>query len=228
MPIIDPRESLEVALEGLDAITPITDYVPEGHTVVFDAPQRRGKTLAAVVLAFDSWRDGRDIFSNIKLGFPHAPLEFDELVLADGKSKYRGGHIFVDELNFFYDCRKSMSKDNRRFGAFLLQQKKQGCHLTGTTHSVDYLDLRFRQNYDIHIEPTVYPAYPRRPEILKLRITNGPLQAPFEKVIKLRCEDFLGLYDSSAVYDPFRKKVPTPPAAPAPAAHHPGSRGSLL
>lgn len=187
------------------------EHVPEGHTLIFEAPQRWGKTLSAVIWALEAYQKGRTVFSNIQLGFPHEPLEFSEMTLntstTDGekkRSKFWGGHIFIDELNFYFNGRRSMSEGNLEAGAFLLQQKKQGCNLTGTTHELESLDVILRMNYDFLIQPEVFPAYPEAPKVVKMKITNGPLQARYSRTIKLPAEPFLGLYDSFAVYDPFK------------------------
>lgn len=182
------------------------EHVPEGQTIIFEGPQRTGKTLGMVAWAYSAFSSGRDIFSNIGLTFEHAPLEFGDLVLEDGQSRFRGGHIVIDELNFFFDGRRSLSKPNVKFGAYLLQQKKQGCNVTGTTHNLEYLDLRIRDNYDFIIRPQVYPRYPEKPIILKLKIENGPLQPRLSKIVKFDCRPYLGMYNSFAVYDPFKNE----------------------
>jgi hypothetical protein len=188
-------------LESIGAIRP---HVPEGLAIIFEAPQRRGKTLAGVIWSLDYYQHGRNIFSNIQLGFPHSPIQFQDMKLEDGTSKYWNGHIFIDELNFYFGGRRSMSDKNIEGGAFLLQQKKQGCNLTGTTHNLLDLDVILRENFDFLITPTVYPEYPAVPQILKMVVENGPLQGKFKKTLTLDCRPFLGLYDSFAVYDPFK------------------------
>jgi hypothetical protein len=187
----------------------IREHVPEGNTIIFEAPQRWGKTLAMVIWALDSYQRGRTVFSNIQLGFPHSALEFGEIKLttaAGGRSPYWNGHIAIDELNFYFDGRRSLQKENIDFSAFLLQQKKQGCHLTGTTHDLESLDVRLRMNYDYVIRPKCYPIHPAAPQILKMDIENGPLQARFRRSLTLDCQPYLGLYDSFAVYDPFKNR----------------------
>lgn len=178
-------------------------YVPEGNLIIFDAPQRHGKTMAMVAFALDAYQNGRTVFSNIQLGFPHQPLEFDELELETGGAKFWNGHIAIDELNFYYDARRSLSGANIKFGTFLLQQKKQGCNLTGTTHDLFSLDLRLRQAFDFLIEPKVFPAFPETPQVLRLEISNGPMQAEFSRTVTFDCRFLMGLYDSFAVYNPF-------------------------
>ena len=201
------RDALEdggVPLEELRDISERFEHMPEGLIIPFEALQRMGKTLAMTIFAVDAWQNGRSIFSTIQLGIPHEPLEFIDLKLEDGSKRFWNGHIACDELNFLFDARASMSKVNRQFGAQLLQQKKQGCNLTGTTHSLDYLDLRFRQNYDYCIRPKVYPVYPAKPEFITLTIDHGPTQKYCHKKLKMPVAPYLGLYDTGAVYDPFK------------------------
>lgn len=180
--------------------------MPDGNTILFEAPQREGKTLSMVIWALDAWQQSRTVHSNIQLGFAHEPLEFSDVRLANGKSRFWNGHIALDELNFYFGNRSSMTAANIRASAFLLQQKKQGCNLTGTTHSVEYVDLRLREHHDFVVRPKVYPAFPARPILLKMVIENGPLQRPFRRSLSLDCRPFLGLYDTRAVYDPFKKQ----------------------
>lgn len=185
----------------------IREHVPEGSTTIFEGAQRSGKTLGMVIFGLDAFQSGRTVFSNIQLGYPHEPLEFQDIHLEDGQSRFWNGHIEIDELNFYFDARRSMSGPNLEFGAYLLQQKKQGCNITGTTHNLDYLDVRLRQHYDYLIVPTVYPKFPAAPQLLKLTIHNGPLQAYRRpRNLVLDCRRYLGLYDSFAVYDPFKSK----------------------
>lgn len=186
---------------------PQVGFVPEGQTIIFEGPQRVGKTLAAVAWAHLAYMQGRRIHSNVWLGFPHERLHFRDVSL-EGESRFRGAHVFIDELNFFFDGRRSLSAQNLRFAAFLLQQKKQGCNVTGTTHSLDSLDVRLRDNYDWVCRPRVHPAYPATPNLLRCDFEAGPLQTrPNHKPRKwgfvVRAGPFMGLYNTFETYDPF-------------------------
>jgi hypothetical protein len=215
-------------LESLESSNPKRPRVPEGVTIIFDAPQRKGKTLGGVVLSLDAQMRGRNIFSNIHLGFPHQPLQFEEIQLETSEekeagqlssSKFWNGHIFIDELNFYFDARKSISSANIEFSAFLLQQKKQGCNMTGTTHSIWSLDVRLRENFDFLVIPKVFPAFPDTPEYLQMEIMNGPLQANYYRKIILPCKKYLGLYDTFATYNPFAKKQKHSTKKESPSGH---------
>lgn len=184
----------------------IRPHVPEGQTIIVEAPQRYGKTLTVTILALDAFQQGRTVFTNYQLGFPHEPLAFSEVRLADGASRFWNGFVALDELNFLFDGRRSISGPNVEFSAWLLQQKKQGCSLAGTTHNLDSLDVRLRQNFDLLIQPRVWPPFPAVPQILQLTVTNGPLQARMRRKITIACRPYLGLYDTFAIYDPFKKE----------------------
>ncbi len=192
----------------------IRNHIPEGYTILFEAAQREGKTLSDVIWALDAYQKGRTIHSNIQLGFPHQPLEFNEMRLEDGLSKYHNGYILIDELNFFLRSRGHQTELNQKAIPFLLQQKKQGCIFSGTTHNLLDLDVVLREHFDYLVKPEVFPKYPKPPQILKMEITNGPLQKKFYKKITLDCRPYLNLYDSFAIYDPFKNTPKAKSAKP--------------
>lgn len=183
----------------------IACYIPEGIKTIFCGPERSGKTMAGVAQAHNAYLQGRPVFSNIWLNFPHEPLDFSELQLEDEESKFRGSHIFVDELNFLLDARRSSSRTNVTTSAFILQVKKLGCNFSGTTHSLGYVDLRLHDNFDVLIEPKAIRIHPKEPPvILKLVVTNGPTRSPFRKIRFIECSKYFGMYDTGRTYDPFK------------------------
>jgi hypothetical protein len=216
-----PKEDLQAVQ---DSINEAQEYVREGNVLIFEAKQRKGKTLGATIWAVDSYRHGRQVYSTIEFKFPHKKLDFFKLKLGmqDGeKNELINAHIFVDELNFYLDARASMSKANRDFSAFLLQTKKQGCIMTGTTHAIKSLEMRFRDNYDYSITPEVYPKYPGKPKYIRMLIRNGPAQANLSKVITMNCEAYLRLYDTRSIYNPFQSMPSAAPGGKNPSVHHP-------
>jgi hypothetical protein len=205
LPSLNAISKRGLGLSEYSNLAAIRPHIPEGLTIVIEAPQRFGKTLSLAILALDAYQHGRSIYTNFQLGFPHEPLSFTDVRLADGASRFWNGFVALDELNFLFDGRRSMSGPNVEFAAWLLQQKKQGCSLAGTTHNLGSLDVRLRDNFDLLIRPRVWPAYPNVPQILQMTIENGPLQARMRKKITLSCAPYLGLYDTFAIYDPFKK-----------------------
>lgn len=182
------------------------DHVREGKILILCGPQRTGKTLGNVMFAHQSYAKGRKVFSTIKLGFPHEPIDFSEIQLEDGTSRFLNSYINIDEWNFFLDPRRSMSKENLRNMAFMLQAKKQGCIVGGTTHGLSYVDVRLRDNFDFLITPRVFPAYPKKPVAIRFTVETGP-QHKYSKRVSpwIDCRKYLGMYDTRQTYDPFKK-----------------------
>lgn len=181
----------------------VKEHVSEGNIIVFEAPQRYGKTLGGCLWSLDAHQHGKTVYSTLAFKFPYKPLNFNQLKLENSNNPLRNGHLFIDELNMYLDARASMSKVNREFASFLLQVKKQGLTLTGTTHHLDYLDKRFRQNYDYKIQTEVFPKFPNTPDILRMKIQNGPTTRYCNKTITIKVRPFLGLYDTLHVFNPF-------------------------
>lgn len=200
---ISAQVEKEILHEVNDSINEIREHVAEGEIRVYEAPQRFGKTLMGCVESLDAYQRRQTVYSTIKFAFPFQPLDFAKMKLQNEDNPLRNGHAFIDELNMFLDARASMSKVNRDFCNFLLQVKKQGLTLTGTTHNLSYLDKRFRENYDFKIQTEVFPKFPETPIILRAKIISGPTQKYRVKRIKFRVKPFLGLYDTSHVFNPF-------------------------
>lgn len=193
----------------------------EGRIVIIEAPQRMGKTLSMSILALDEYLvNNRNIYTNIayenplthEQRIPYKPLNFFELTM-EKIDTFRNVCITIDELNFYLDSRGSMTKINRRFCQWLLQSKKMGINTYGTTHNLNYLDLRFRENFDYLIKPICHydmndenPMTRGRPIGITMKWYNGPNQRHFRKNITI---DFrlkpklLGLYNTRHVFNPF-------------------------
>lgn len=185
----------------------------EGRLTIFEGPQRSGKTLAMSIFSLRGHLKGRNVYSNLKFNFPSKKLNFFELDLKNEAvvNSLRGAILSIDELNFWFDSRASMSGINRQFATTILQIKKLGVDLYGTTHHLSYLDKRFRENFDFIIKTNVTPTKREPgepPEKLKMTIENGPNQKYLYKKMSVdlkRNPELLGLYDTTHVFDPFEQ-----------------------
>lgn len=173
--------------------------LPEARIVIIESKQRGGKTLTGAILAKEAQRKGRKVFSIIPFEFPHELIRFSDL-RPENAPKFRGSFVYIDELNFFFDARESMTIKNRKAGRFFLQLLKQGIILVGTTHELDYLDFRLTDNYDLRFNVRVFPEFPEVPERLEILITNGPnIDRRISKTFALDPHPFLGIYDTTYV-----------------------------
>lgn len=194
-------------------------HIDEGLISLYEAAQRCGKTMAMAIGARDDYvRTKKPILSNIHYGFPWEPFYFYEFELAS-MDELIGRTVTIDEFNFYASHRASQTKVNQRFCTSMLQSKKKGINLKGTTHDVFYLDLMIRQNFDYLIKTTVYwivqinggwravntrpkwlPAS-RHPDILKMQWLNGPQQKKLRSKIYVDFRDpknakYMGLYST--------------------------------
>ena len=180
--------------------------IQEGKTFIYEGKQRQGKTLAMSLAALGDYEKGRNIVSNVPFTFPFTPIKFKDLQLSQEEGTIHGSTICLDELNFLFDGRSSGTGINKKFSYFLLQTKKMGVNLLGTTHDLGALDKRFRMNYDYLIVPECLPINRKDdspPEALILEIFNGPNQRNFHRKKVINLKDRLGLYDTTHTFNPF-------------------------
>ncbi len=209
--ILNPDELLSPK-EASDDFRFEMRHIEEGKTILFEAPQRQGKTLGMSILAYDEYRNHkRQIYSNIEYSFPWKPLNFFELELSKMDDLLESV-MTIDELNFYLDNRASMTSVNRRACQWFLQSKKKGITTYGTSHDVFYLDLRLRQNFDYLIRTSVYPANRPKgvpPSVLKMEWINGPNQKHLHKTMKINLQvrkDLLGMYNTRNHINIFAEK----------------------
>lgn len=191
-------------------------YIQEGKIVLYEAPQRCGKTLGLVLSAYSAYRKGKQVLSNLPLKFPEVdgclkpkPLRFRDLQIAsvaEDFTAFQGSHISLDELNFIFNNREHGGQTNKQFIPFCLQIKKQGVDFEGTTHNLMYLDKVIRENFDYLIKTQVYPITRPNgapPTHLRQIIDNGPVRKRFHKEIIIPLDGLLGLYDTTHVFNPW-------------------------
>lgn len=149
----------------------------------------KGKTLSGVIEACSALRQGREVFSNIWLGFLHTkirtPYDFLEM---------NNGFFLGDELWALADNRKSKSllsdivtilclrSRKRRFDVFYTQQYLQ-------------IDIRIRFITDFWIKPVFYPKSGR----LVQTIYDAEFTGFHQRAIDAR--PYFNLYDTET--DPY-------------------------
>lgn len=114
---------------------------------IFLGGQNSGKTLSMVYYAYDYYKNGYDIYSNLKLNFPYTPLTKKTLTqYTEGQKQFRKSVFLIDELYLFMDSRRSFSKNNQIFSYFLLQTSKRNVHCLSTSQYISSVEKRFREN----------------------------------------------------------------------------------
>lgn len=109
-----------------------------------------GKTLSAVYECYKYYRQGKRVFSNIHLKFPHIQLTFKRLMeMIRNKEELQDAVIFLDEVHIFIDARSSMKKRNKLVSYFILQTRKRNVRLLYTTQHLAQAEKRLRDTTDI-------------------------------------------------------------------------------
>lgn len=116
-----------------------------------------GKTLSAVRYAYNYYRKGYTVYSNIKLNFPHHFIGIQELVdYANANINFEKSVILCDEMHAMLDSRSANSKKNKILTHLIVLTrhlgKKGGCHVIYTSQFLHQVDKRLRSNTDILIK----------------------------------------------------------------------------
>lgn len=111
--------------------------------------QGSGKTLLMVKMAYDYWKEGKTIYSNVKLNFPFKQIDYNDIV----NCKLKNAVVLLDEVHQLLPSRNSMSKINRTIvDGFLSMIRKQNLIVIGTTQLEMKVDVRFREEKDFIYE----------------------------------------------------------------------------
>lgn len=107
--------------------------------------QGSGKTLYLVKKAYEYYKQGYTIYSNVHLNFPYKKLKYNDII----DCKLENGVVIIDEIHLLLSARNSMSKINREIcDSFLSMVRKKGLIVYGTTQTERKVDIRFREEKD--------------------------------------------------------------------------------
>lgn len=107
--------------------------------------QGSGKTLFMVQKAYDSYLNGKTIYSNVHLNFPFKKLNYKDIV----DCKLEDGTVILDEIHLLLPARNSISIRNREIcDGFLSMVRKKGLEVYGSTQTERKVDIRFREEKD--------------------------------------------------------------------------------
>jgi len=107
--------------------------------------QGSGKTLLLVKKAYEYYKKGKTIYSNIKLNFPFKPIDYNDII----ECKLENAVVILDEIHLLLSSRNSMSKINRLIvDGFLSMVRKMGLTIIASTQTERKVDVRFREEKD--------------------------------------------------------------------------------
>ena len=113
------------------------------HLVI--GKQGSGKTLFLVKKAYEYYKAGFTIYSNVHLNFPYKKLNYKDII----NCKLDNGVVILDEVHLLLPARNSMSTRNREIcDSFLSMVRKKKLIIYGTTQTERKVDIRFREEKD--------------------------------------------------------------------------------
>lgn len=108
-----------------------------------------GKTLLMTILLYQEHLNGKKIFTNYKVHFPHEIIDVKKMVELDIELKDTA--IGIDELHMICDARRSGRKQNILMSYFILQSRHRSVNFYYTTQFDRQVDTRIRENTDINM-----------------------------------------------------------------------------
>lgn len=107
--------------------------------------QGSGKTLFLIKKAYESYVQGKTVYSNVHLNFPYEKLNYKDII----DCKLENAIVILDEVHLLLPSRQSLSKRNREIcDSFLSMVRKKGLDVYGTTQTERKVDIRFREEKD--------------------------------------------------------------------------------
>lgn len=123
--------------------------------VLYKGSRGKGKTLSMTRDAFKFSTLGYNVFTNIEMNFG-TPISNEDILKLDKNSKIFNAVLVIDEIQIFFDSRRSMNKGNLNFSNFIQQIRKRNIHILCTTQYSNTIDLRLRQHLDIIAHPNFH------------------------------------------------------------------------
>lgn len=120
--------------------------------VLYTGHRGKGKTLTLVKDALKFKLSGWRVLSNFKTSFSEL-ITSEEIRKINKESNIRNVVLLIDEIQIFFDSRRSSQKQNLEFSNFIQQIRKRGIILLCSTQHTRTLDLRILIHVDIQAIP---------------------------------------------------------------------------
>lgn len=159
-----------------------------------------GKTLTMVKDGYQFYLDGWKVLRNFHCAFGEYISE-DKILELDKNSEIYNCVVMIDEVQIFFDSRRSMRKRNLDFSNFIQQIRKRNIILLGTTQYSNTVDLRFRQ----HVDVIAYPKFIKEMDVCEVIYVDATstedlllntIKEPDSNVIVYEANLVYGLYNT--------------------------------
>ncbi|MGV9141417.1 MAG: zonular occludens toxin domain-containing protein [Promethearchaeota archaeon] len=166
--------------------------------VLYKGKRGAGKTLTMIKDGYKYYKSGWKVLRNLKACFGEF-IDEESILSLDKTSNIRDCVILMDELQIFFDSRRSMKKENMKFSNFIQQVRKRNIIILGTTQYSNTIDLRLRQ----HIDILAYPKFIKKFEVcevtyLDMTSVEDDLFSTFSEPVTVTI-----VYDAKPLYNMF-------------------------
>ncbi len=118
-----------------------------------------GKTATMVKDAYVEYLRGRRVISNMEnINFGEY-MSNDEIKAIDKDSDIYNAVLLIDEMQIFFDSRRSMKKGNLDFSYFVQQIRKRKVDILATTQFAGTVEKRVREHTDVVARPNFLEKY---------------------------------------------------------------------
>jgi len=116
--------------------------------ILYKGARGRGKTLSMVKDGLAYYLEGYKVIRNFDCSFGEY-IDNEEILTLSKDSNLNNCVMMIDEVQIFFDNRRSMTKQNITFSNFVQQIRKRNIIILCTTQYSNTIDVRLRQHLDI-------------------------------------------------------------------------------
>lgn len=163
--------------------------------LMYKGGRGRGKTLSMVMEGLLYLLDGYRILRNFECAFGEY-ISNDEILAIDKNSEIYNCVMMIDEIQVFFDNRRSMNPSNLRFANFIQQARKRNIIILCTTQFSNTVDLRINQHLDI----IVYPNYKKEYDVCEMTYIDITRLQDNALVQDFKPAEFKMVFDAKPIY----------------------------
>jgi hypothetical protein len=121
--------------------------------ILYKGARGRGKTLTMIKDGLAFYLRGYKILRNFECSFG-TYIDNEQVLELSKDSNLNNCVLMIDEVQIFFDNRRSMTKQNITFSNFVQQIRKRNIIILCTTQYSNTIDMRLRQHLDIIAFPS--------------------------------------------------------------------------
>jgi hypothetical protein len=122
--------------------------------ILYKGRRGAGKTITMIKDGYVFYKDNYNILRNFDCAYGKY-ITNEEILALNKSSDIHDCVLMIDEMQIFFDSRRSMKKTSIEFSNFIQQIRKRNIILLCTTQYSNTIDMRLRQHLDI----IAYPNY---------------------------------------------------------------------